>query len=97
MVGQEQVKLTLILDPDNEQLYLLYGKCGPTQPNQPTTTVCGPVSTMGLFFWSRYTVKWFSMNLDVNGIEVRYNVRDTNYIENLKKDLSKELREHITS
>jgi hypothetical protein len=84
--------MNLEFDADKERLVLHYSHCNTADP-----PVCTG-ATMQLFTWSTYLVKWFSMNLDANEIEVRYNIKEgRNYIESLKNDLSNELTKTITN
>jgi hypothetical protein len=96
MVGKYEVTLNLEFNPDKEWLDLRYNRCELDSPALGSK-LCQPASSRNLFTWSTYLAKWFSMNMDVNDIEVKYNAKDANYIETLEEDLGNELRQHVTN
>jgi hypothetical protein len=42
-----------------------------------------------------YNVKWFTINIDVNNVNVRYNAEDSNFIQNLVQDFKGKFEREI--
>jgi hypothetical protein len=45
--------------------------------------------------WSTYVVKWFSINVRMDDVNVRYNTKDPYYIQSLTPDFKNRLEEKI--
>jgi hypothetical protein len=45
--------------------------------------------------WTTYLVKWFTINIGVNNVNVRYNAEDTNFIQNLMQEFKRQIETEI--
>jgi|SRR5215211_867517 len=89
-IGDYKVFFSLYFDTKEEEFGFSKGihKVGPLIVKEP-----GEYQPLGT--WRQSLVKWFSINIDVNDVNVMYNIKDQYYIQNFMQGLKKELEENI--